>query len=141
MPTVQRAAIVFANGKPGAFESDGTNNYVYLQNLLSGLNYFETNAKYIYTILNSGTTVTTPSIKTFTAVQKNGVKVTGTLTFTVTSGSFILAVSKTQGAGGTVRSTGNSLIYVAGVDADNSKNFNVYEVAQTIDQLYTALTT
>jgi hypothetical protein len=142
LPTVQRAAIVFSNGKPGALENDGTNNFIYLQNILTGLNYFETNSKYEYTVLQTGFADGFLP-QTIAAVKKNGISVAAgkTLNFTVTAGNLILVISKTQGAPATYRSSGNSLVYIAGVDADNSKNFNIYEVAQTVDSLFALFTT
>lgn len=134
--SVSKACIILSNSRVGALESDGTNSFYYLLNLLNS-NYGGTLSKYIFSSASSGSS-TVP--KTVAAIEKNGLAVTGTLNVTLTFDSIMFIVSKKSGAGAT--SSGNSLVYVAnGINAVDDKNFNVYEVAQTIDALYTTLTT
>ena len=136
MPTVLKAAVLFENAHLGSQETIGGVDYLYFMNLLTGQYSGNKNAKYSVTTVTTATSGSTVP-KTITATKKNGLPWTGT--FKVNYLNMMIAVSSLSGA--TASANGTSLIYIAGIDEDNSKNFIVYEVAQTIDQLYTTLTT
>jgi len=137
VPSVLKAALLFENGHLGAQETPtGGTATLYFMNLLTGQYSGNKNAQYYVTTLQTAATGSTVP-KTIAYVAKNGLSRTGT--FTLNYLNAMIVVSKNSGS--SARSTGNSLVYVAGVDEDNSKNFVVYEVAQTVDALYTTLTT
>lgn len=148
MPTVLRSAIIFNNGNTGGTETINGNQKIYSINILDGcMDYKKVDTRYAVTTLQGPIDSTVPKILTVVAKDNVAVKPGNTLTLNLNYQDVILIISKNQGTSATPNTgagsngTGNSLIYVAGVDKVDSRNYSIYEVAQTIDQLYTTLTT
>lgn len=118
-------------------EDDGTDIDIFGFNELLSSSYLRQDTKHRVVSAIAGSTGSLLRSHVVTAISKNGQSLSIPLDIIVTPLNLIKATS----IGTNDKDTGNTLVYLPGVDSLNSKDFNVYEVALTPQALFTFLNT
>lgn len=132
--STQKAAITgFSKNLISQEEDADANVDVYGFNTLTSKSYLWQNLKYRFVSLIDSDSGSVQRSLEVDAVKKNGIDCD--LVITITPLNLILATS----IGENDKDTGNTLVYLPGIDDLASKDFNVYEVEMTPQELFTAL--